>query len=257
MCSQPSSSRQHRLTLMIFLLVSWYVPKVLCLGAKRPWNSCTLPSSAFFAAFYLAVSADTSAASLKHLFSCGRLGNSLLLRLLPNLCIQGSRVKGGEATLLQKAEPHNLQITAAFLAGLLSQQHRDLLTACQVPERVLLQRQARARSYLAHSLREHFHSIPPAVPGETKSMHAMPGFVWLIRSLYEMQEVQLAQEAVRRLDIGHLKLTFCRVGPAECAALAFVLQHLPRPVALQLDYNSVGDVGVEQLLPCLGVCTAL
>ncbi|XP_036009943.1 nucleotide-binding oligomerization domain-containing protein 2 isoform X2 [Mus musculus] len=227
-------------------------------GSKAPLEFLHITFQCFFAAFYLAVSADTSVASLKHLFSCGRLGSSLLGRLLPNLCIQGSRVKkGSEAALLQKAEPHNLQITAAFLAGLLSQQHRDLLAACQVSERVLLQRQARARSCLAHSLREHFHSIPPAVPGETKSMHAMPGFIWLIRSLYEMQEEQLAQEAVRRLDIGHLKLTFCRVGPAECAALAFVLQHLQRPVALQLDYNSVGDVGVEQLRPCLGVCTAL
>ena len=88
-------------------------------------------------------------------------------------------------------------------------------------------------------------------------MHALPGFLWLIRSLYEMQEERLAQEAVRRLNVGHLKLTFCSVGPAECAALAFVLRHLQRPVALQLDHNSVGDIGVEQLLPCLGVCKAL
>lgn len=47
------------------------------------------------------------------------------------------------------------------------------------------------------------------------------------------------------------------MGPAECAALAFVLRHLQQPVALQLDHNSVGDMGVEQLLPCLGVCKAL
>ncbi|XP_040591242.1 nucleotide-binding oligomerization domain-containing protein 2 isoform X1 [Mesocricetus auratus] len=227
-------------------------------GSKTPLEFLHITFQCFFAAFYLAVSEDTSAASLRHLFSCGRLGSSLLVRLLPSLCIQGSRVrKGSEAALLQKAEPHNLQITAAFLAGLLSKEHWDLLAACQVSKRVLLQRQACARSCLAQSLREHFHNIPPAVPGEAKSMHAMPGFIWLIRSLYEMQEEQLAQEAVRRLDIGHLKLTFCRVGPAECAALAFVLRYLQRPVALQLDHNSVGDAGVEQLLPCLGVCTAL
>ncbi|XP_051024677.1 nucleotide-binding oligomerization domain-containing protein 2 isoform X1 [Acomys russatus] len=227
-------------------------------GSKAPLEFLHITFQCFFAAFYLAVSADTSAASLRHLFSCGRLGSSLLVRLLPNLCIQRSRIKkGSDTTLLQKAEPHNLQITAAFLAGLLSREHRDLLAACQISEKALLRRQACVRSCLAHSLREHFHSIPPAVPGEAKSMHAMPGFIWLIRSLYEMQEEQLAQEAVRRLDIGHLKLTFCRVGPAECAALAFVLRHLQRPVALQLDHNSVGDVGVEQLLPCLGVCTAL
>ncbi|KAL6073987.1 hypothetical protein STEG23_036091, partial [Scotinomys teguina] len=227
-------------------------------GSKAALEFLHITFQCFFAAFYLAVSADTSAASLRHLFSCGRLGSSLLGRLLPSLCIQGSRAKkGSKAALLQKAEPHNLQITAAFLAGLLSNEHRDLLAACQLSKRVLLQRQACVRSCLAQSLREHFHNIPPAVPGEAKSMHAMPGFICLIRSLYEMQEEQLAQEAVRRLDIGHLKLTFCRVGPAECAALAFVLRHLQRPVALQLDHNSVGDIGVEQLLPCLRVCTAL
>ncbi|ELW61536.1 Nucleotide-binding oligomerization domain-containing protein 2 [Tupaia chinensis] len=118
-------------------------------------------------------------------------------------------------------------------------------------------RQACDRWCLARTLRKHFHSIPPAVPGEDKSMHAMPGFIWLIRSLYEMREERLARKAVRGLKVGHLKLTFCSVGPTECAALAFVLRHLRRPVALQLDYNSVGDIGVEQLLPCLSICKAL
>ncbi|XP_046290609.1 nucleotide-binding oligomerization domain-containing protein 2 isoform X4 [Marmota monax] len=213
----------------------------------------------FFAAIYLALSPDVPVASLRHLFNCHRPGSSPLARLLPTLCVQGSRCEEGSVVaLLQKAEPHNLQITAAFLAGLLSQEHRDLLAPCQVSKKALLRRRrACTRRCLSRSLRKHFQSIPPAVPGEAKSMHAMPGFIWLIRSLYEMQEEQLAREAVRGLDVGHLKLTFCRVGPAECAALAFVLRHLQRPVALQLDYNSVGDIGVEQLLPCLGICKAL
>lgn len=212
----------------------------------------------FFAAFYLALSPDVPVASLRHLFHCHRPGNSPLARLLPTLCVQGSRCEEGSVVaLLQKAEPHNLQITAAFLAGLLSQEHQDLLAQCQVSKKALIQRRACARWCLSRGLRKHFQSIPPAVPGEDKSMHAMPGFIWLIRSLYEMQEERLARAAVRGLAVGHLKLTFCSVGPAECAALAFVLQHLQRPVALQLDYNSVGDVGVEQLLPCLGVCKAL
>ncbi|XP_017385620.1 nucleotide-binding oligomerization domain-containing protein 2 isoform X2 [Cebus imitator] len=212
----------------------------------------------FFAAFYLVLSADVPPALLRHLFNCGRPGNSPMDRLLPMLCIQGPRRKDGSvAALLQKTEPHNLQITAAFLAGLLSWEHRGLLAECQASEKALLQRQACARWCLARSLHKHFHSIPPAAPGEAKSMHAMPRFLWLIRSLYEMQDERLARKAVRGLNVGHLKLTFCSVGPTECAALAFVLRHLRRPVALQLDYNSVGDIGVEQLLPCLGVCKAL
>ncbi|XP_019499238.1 PREDICTED: nucleotide-binding oligomerization domain-containing protein 2 isoform X2 [Hipposideros armiger] len=213
----------------------------------------------FFAALYLALSADVPpSSSLRYLFNCHQPGSSLLARLLPTLCVPGSRHREASiAALLQGTEPHNLQITAAFLAGLLSQEHRSLLAECQGSEKALLRRQACARRSLAHSLHKHFHAIPPAVPGEAKSMHAMPGFIWLIRSLYEMQDERLARQAVRRLNVGHLKLTFCSVGPAECAALAFVLRHLKWPVALQLDHNSVGDIGVEQLLPCLSVCKAL
>ncbi|XP_073912115.1 nucleotide-binding oligomerization domain-containing protein 2 isoform X2 [Castor canadensis] len=227
-------------------------------GNAAPLEFLHITFQCFFAAFYLVVSADMPTASLRHLFSCRQPGSSPLARLLPMLCIQGSRCEEGcEAAQLQKVEPHNLHITAAFLAGLLSQEHRGLLAQCQLSETALLRRHACARRCLARSLRKHFHAIPSAVPGEVKSMHAMPGFVWLIRSLYEMQEEQLARKAVRGLDVGHLKLTFCSVGPAECAALAFVLRHLRRPVALQLDHNSVGDIGVEQLLPCLSVCKAL
>ncbi|XP_057569312.1 nucleotide-binding oligomerization domain-containing protein 2 [Hippopotamus amphibius kiboko] len=227
-------------------------------GSTAPLEFLHITFQCFFAAFYLALSADTLPSSLRHLFGGHQPSSALLARVLPKLCVQGSGCKEGSvAALLQEAEPHNLQITAVFLAGLLSQEHRGLLAECQVSEKVLLQRQACARWCLARSLHKHFRSIPPAVPGEVKSMHAMPGFIWLVRSLYEMQEERLAREAVRRLDVGHLKLTFCSVGPAECAALAFVLRHLRQPVALQLDHNSVGDVGVEQLLPCLSVCKAL
>ncbi|XP_053438138.1 nucleotide-binding oligomerization domain-containing protein 2 [Nycticebus coucang] len=227
-------------------------------GSAAPLEFLHITFQCFFAAFYLALSADIPPASLGHLFNCSKPGGSPLARLLPGLCIQGSGCKeGGVAALLQKAEPHNLQITAAFLAGLLSREHRGLLAECQASEKALLRLHARVRWCLACSLRKHFQSISPGVPGEAKSMHAMPGFVWLLRSLYEMQEERLAREAVRGLKVGHLKLTFCGVGPAECAALGFVLQHLRRPVALQLDYNSVGDIGVEQLLPCLSVCKAL
>ncbi|XP_008590877.1 PREDICTED: nucleotide-binding oligomerization domain-containing protein 2 [Galeopterus variegatus] len=227
-------------------------------GNSAPLEFLHITFQCFFAAFFLVLSADLPSASLRHLFNCHRLGRSPLARLLPMLCIPGLRYKEDSVSaLLQKAELHNLQITAAFLVGLLSREHQALLAECQVSEKVLLRRRAWARWCLARSLRKHFHSIPPALPGEAKSMHAMPGFIWLIRSLYEMQEERLAREAAHGLNVGHLKLTFCSVGPAECAALAFVLRHLRQPVALQLDYNSVGDIGVEQLLPCLSICKAL
>ncbi|KAJ1072559.1 hypothetical protein K5549_011785 [Capra hircus] len=227
-------------------------------GSTAPLEFLHITFQCFFAAFYLALSADTLPSSLRHLFQGHRPGSSPLARVLPKWFLRGSRCKEGSvAALLQGAEPHNLQITGAFLAGLLSQEHRSMLAECQGSETALLRRWDCVRRCLTRSLCKHFRSIPPAVPGEAKSMHALPGFLWLIRSLYEMQEERLAREAVRRLNVGHLKLTFCSVGPAECAALAFVLRHLRQPVALQLDHNSVGDIGVEQLLPCLGVCKAL
>ncbi|XP_062967594.1 nucleotide-binding oligomerization domain-containing protein 2 [Cynocephalus volans] len=227
-------------------------------GNLAPLEFLHITFQCFFAAFFLVLSADLPPASLRYLFNCHRLGRSPLAKLLPMLCIPGLGYKEDSVSaLLQKAELHNLQITATFLVGLLSREHQALLADCQVSEKVLLRRRACARWCLARSLRKHFHSIPPAVPGEAKSMHAMPGFIWLIRSLYEMQEERLAREAAHGLNVGHLKLTFCNVGPAECAALAFVLRHLRQPVALQLDYNSVGDIGVEQLLPCLSICKAL
>ncbi|XP_060041552.1 nucleotide-binding oligomerization domain-containing protein 2 isoform X2 [Erinaceus europaeus] len=227
-------------------------------GSLAPLEFLHITFQCFFAAFYLVLSTDAPPSLLRQVFSCRRPGSPLVARLLPALCVPGpGHREGSVAALLQEAEPHNLQITAAFVAGLLAQEHQGLLAECQASEKALLRRQACARWCLARSLQRHFHSIPPAVPGEAKSMHAMPGFLWLIRSLYELQEERLAREAVRGLDVGHLKLTFCGVGPVECAALAFVLRHLRRPVALQLDHNSVGDIGVEQLLPCLRVCKAL
>ncbi|XP_025303331.1 nucleotide-binding oligomerization domain-containing protein 2 isoform X1 [Canis lupus dingo] len=227
-------------------------------GSTTPLEFLHITFQCFFAALYLVLSTDVSPSLLRQLFICHGPRSSLLARLLPTTCVPRSeRKEGSLAALLQEAEPHNLQITAAFLAGLLSREHRGLLAECQANEEALLRLQGRAQGCLSRSLHQHFRSIPPAVPGEAKSMHAMPGFLWLIRSLYEMQEERLAREAVRGLTVGHLKLTFCGVGPPECAALAFVLRHLRRPVALQLDHNSVGDIGVEQLLPCLSVCKAL
>ncbi|XP_061879639.1 nucleotide-binding oligomerization domain-containing protein 2 isoform X3 [Entelurus aequoreus] len=68
---------------------------------------------------------------------------------------------------------------------------------------------------------------------------------------------KMAKEVLGKLDVDHLKLTYCNIGPVECTALAYVLQHLRNSVGIQLDNNSVGDVGVEQLLPCLHICNSL
>ncbi|XP_031425040.1 nucleotide-binding oligomerization domain-containing protein 2 isoform X2 [Clupea harengus] len=153
-------------------------------------------------------------------------------------------------------ENPNLQITSTFVSGLLSKRHQSLLLQCH-PIQTLNKKRKQVVKCVSRGMQNHFKSIPRPVKGEKKSMHAMPGFVWLIKCIYEMQDSEVAKNVVATLEVEHLKLTYCNIGPLECTALAFVLQHLQSPVGLQLDSNSVGDVGVEQLLPCLHVCHSL
>lgn len=154
------------------------------------------------------------------------------------------------------AETPNLQITSEFVAGLLSQRYRSLfLHLC--PALLLEKKSKQVMKCLSKGIQRHFKSIPPPVKGEKKSMHAMPSFVWLIKCIYEMQESKIAKDAVAKLEVEHLKLIYCNIGPVECTALAYVLRYLQNPVGIQLDFNSVGDVGLEQLLPCLHICHSL
>ncbi|XP_028931876.1 nucleotide-binding oligomerization domain-containing protein 2 isoform X2 [Ornithorhynchus anatinus] len=210
----------------------------------------------FLAALYLLLHGDVAPAAVGHLFHRPRKSRVLEL-LYPRLCIPAARREEGRpGSLPWGAETVDVQLTASFLAGLLSGTNFAPLAESHGSE-ALLRKRASARKCLARGIERHFRSIPPAVPGELKSLHALPAFLWLIKSLYEMQDEGLARRAVRGFEVEHVKLTYCGVGPAECAALAFVLRFLRRPVSLQLDYNSVGDVGLEQLLPCLKVCRAL
>ncbi|XP_062845617.1 nucleotide-binding oligomerization domain-containing protein 2 [Trichomycterus rosablanca] len=176
-------------------------------------------------------------------------------RVLNHVCL-GRCINHRGAADPNAAETLNQQIAAKFVAGLLSQHHRSqLLQSC--PAATLHQKSKQVMKCLSKGIQRHFKSIPQPVQGEKKSMHAMPSFVWLIKCIYEMQESDIAKGAMARLQVEHLKLTYCNVGPVECTALAYVLRHLRHPVGIQLDFNTVGDVGLEQLLPCLHICHSL
>lgn len=153
-------------------------------------------------------------------------------------------------------ETPNLQLTATFASGLLSLHNQCLWLHC-CPGTAIKKKTRQVQRCLSKSIQKHFKTIPQPLVGERKSMHAMPDFVWLIKCIYEMQESRIAKSAMSKLEVDHLKLTYCNIGPVECTALAFVLQHLNNPVGLQLDNNFVGDVGVEQLLPCMSICHSL
>ncbi|XP_077375831.1 nucleotide-binding oligomerization domain-containing protein 2 isoform X2 [Festucalex cinctus] len=200
----------------------------------------------FFAGLYIVLSNNTDRSTLTKLFELREAGFSSTCF---GSCLSVDHQQG-------LAENPNLQITATFVSGLLSQRHRQLWLHCAPTPTV--ERKARQVVRCLHKgMQKHFKSIPKPVEGEKKSMHAMPGFVWLIKCIYEMRENSMAEEALSKLEVDHLKMTYCNIGPVECTALAYVLQHLRSPVGIELDNNSVGDVGVEQLLPCLHICKSL
>ncbi|CAJ1049123.1 nucleotide-binding oligomerization domain-containing protein 2 [Xyrichtys novacula] len=208
----------------------------------------------FFAALYVVVSNNTDQSMIQKLFELRDMRETNQSSICFMTCLPSSEKpeQASETT----AETPNLQITATFVSGLLSQRHQSLWIPC-CPSAVMKKRTRQVWRYLSKGMQKHFKSIPQPVEGEKKSMHAMPGFVWLIKCIYEMQESQIAKDVMSKLEVDHLKLTYCNIGPVECTALAYVLRHLKNPVGLQLDNNSVGDVGVEQLLPCMHICNSL
>nr|XP_020448142.1 nucleotide-binding oligomerization domain-containing protein 2 isoform X1 [Monopterus albus] len=211
----------------------------------------------FFAALYIVLSGNIDGPTIPKLFEMQDmretgLSTSCFGACLPSTDQQKQDVVGEDTA----AKTSDLQMIATFVSGLLSQRHRSLWLHC-CPSAVMEKKARQVVRCLSKGMQKHFKSIPQPVEGEAKSMHAMPGFLWLIKCIYEMQESRIANNAMSKLEIDHLKLTYCNIGPVECTALSYVLQHLRTPVGLQLDNNSVGDVGVEQLLPCMHVCNSL
>ncbi|XP_010894874.4 nucleotide-binding oligomerization domain-containing protein 2 isoform X2 [Esox lucius] len=209
----------------------------------------------FFAALYIVLNNNLNRSTIPKIFQPkDRQLQPPLHRACLRHCLNGQEEALKE--LAMASENPNIQITATFVSGLLSHRHRSLLLpSCPGP--TLDRKSKQVVKSLSKGMHKHFKSIPQPVEEEKKSMHAMPDFVWLIKCIYEMQDSSIAKDTMAKLEVEHLKLTYCNIGPVECTALAYVLQHLRNPVGLQLDYNSMGDVGVEQLLPCLHVCHSL
>ncbi|CAH2324677.1 nucleotide-binding oligomerization domain-containing 2 isoform X1 [Pelobates cultripes] len=210
----------------------------------------------FFAALYIATDDDVVASSLNYLFNWSRNSSSNTATGKCFLFCAHPFLQNNNKECLKKIETQNLQIMASFVAGLFSERLYNMLVKSRQSQN-LSRKLKIIEKCLSKGIRKHFKSIPPAVQGEIKSMHAMPEFIWLIKCINEMQNMHLSKKAVRGFDVDHLKLTYCRIGPTECSALAYVLKHIKKPIGLQLDHNSVGDIGIEQLIPCLHICKAL
>lgn len=226
-------------------------------GQSKRYEFLHVTMQCFFAALHVVLSNNTERSTIAKLFALHKLTGADQKSACFGVCLPSTdQQKGVVQGEVMTAETPNLQITATFLSGLLSQRHRSLWLHC-CPSAVIDKKVTQVVRYLSKGMQRHFKSIPQPVQGEKKSMHAMPCFVWLIKCIYEMQESKIAQEVMKKLEVDHLKLTYCGIGPVECTALAYVLQHIRNPVGLQLDNNSVGDVGVEQLLPCMHICISL
>ncbi|CAG5852372.1 unnamed protein product [Menidia menidia] len=231
--------------------------KDMSLTGRKRYEFLHLTIQCFFAALYIVLSSNIDRSVIPKLFEVQDMKNtgqsSACFRACLHSTDQHEEVSGKEPT---PAERQNLQIMATFVSGLLSRRHQRMLLHC-CSSGVVERRGRQVARYLSKRMQKHFRSIPQPVHGDKKSMHAMPGFLWLIKCIYEMQESRIAKDAMSKLEVDHLKLTYCNIGPVECTALAYVLQHLKNPIGLQLDNNSVGDVGVEQLLPCMHMCNSL
>ncbi|KAM4602456.1 nucleotide-binding oligomerization domain-containing protein 2 [Polymixia lowei] len=230
--------------------------KDLSSACSKRYEFLHVTMQCFFAALYVILNNNVDRSAITKLFQPQETQQTGLSGACFRPCMTATAQEcvseGGHVA----AKTPNLQITATFVSGLLAQRHRKVLLNC-CPASTLDRKVRQVVKLLSKGMQKHFKSIPRPVEGEKKSMHAMPSFVWLIKCIYEMQESRVAKGAMAKLEVEHLKLTYCNIGPVECSALAYVLQYLKNPVGLQLDYNSVGDVGVEQLLPCMHVCNSL
>lgn len=228
--------------------------KAVSLCQSKWYEFLHVTMQCFFAAVFIVLSKDLDHSTIFKIFELRNMGEASLRSTCFSACLPYQHEGASEKETA--AQTPNLQMTATFTSGLLSHRHQCLWLHC-CPGTAIKKKTRQVQRCLSKGMQKHFKTIPQPLAGEKKSMHAMPGFVWLIKCIYEMQECKIAKDAMSKLELDHLKLTYCNIGPVECTALAFVLQHLNNPVGLQLDDNFVGDVGVEQLLPCMSICQSL
>lgn len=226
--------------------------KHLSLYQSKCYEFLHMTMQCFFAAVFIVLSKDLDHSTIPKFFELRNMKQTYLKTACFSACLPYQHECASEN---DQTAP-NLQMTATFASGLLSHRHQHLWLHC-CPGSAIKKKTRKVQRCLSKGMQKHFNTIPQLWAGEKKSMHAMPGFVWLIKCIYEMQECRIAKDAMGKLEVDHLKLTYCNIGPMECTALAFVLQHLNNPVGLELDNNFVGDVGVEQLLPCMNICHSL
>ncbi|XP_021109718.1 nucleotide-binding oligomerization domain-containing protein 1 isoform X4 [Heterocephalus glaber] len=206
---------------------------------------------AFFTAFFLVVDDKVGMQELLRFFRewtppGEAAAASCLPSLLPFQRWRGGRPAGSD---LFKNKDH-FQFTNLFLCGLLSKARQELLWHL-VPAATLRRKRRVLWAHLCASLRAYLKSLPRVRNEAFNQVQAMPTFLWMLRCIYETQSQKVARLAARGVCSDYLKLSFCNACSADCSALSFVLHHLHKRLALDLDNNNLNDYGVRELQPCL------
>nr|XP_013005938.2 LOW QUALITY PROTEIN: nucleotide-binding oligomerization domain-containing protein 1 [Cavia porcellus] len=220
-----------------------------CGGQSYEFFHITL--QAFFTAFFLVVDDKVGTQELLRFFREWTppgegAAASCLPSLLPFQRWRGGRPAGSD---LFKNKDH-FQFTNLFLCGLLSKARQELLRHL-VPAAALRRKRHALWTHLCTSMRSYLKSLPRLHSGGFKQVQAMPTFLWMLRCIYETQSQKVARLAARGVCADYLKLTFCNACSADCSALSYVLHHLHKSLALDLDNNNLNDYGVRELQPCL------
>ncbi|XP_036309647.1 nucleotide-binding oligomerization domain-containing protein 1 [Pipistrellus kuhlii] len=213
---------------------------------------------AFFTAFSLVVDARAGTRALLRFFQEWAPPEDAAVtaacppHLLPFPCL-GARRPAGDNPFKNK---DHFQFTNLFLCGLLSKAKQKLLSHL-VPAAALRRKRRALWAHLCASLRAHLRSLPRTRTDGFSQVQAMPTFIWMLRCIYETQSEKVGRLAAKGICANYLKLTYCNACSADCSALAFVLHHFRKRLALDLDNNNLNDYGVRELQPCFSCLTVV
>lgn len=223
----------------------------LSLGFLRAIRNCDdsatfeflhITLQSFLAAFALVLNEQAPASSILKFFTqCSRKRDSTCLPF--DFCI-GCSSKPSE--MKPFAANEHFQFTNLFLCGLLAKSHMGLMDHLVSPK-ILKKKCAILKSYLSTSVKSHLHGLPQYDSDAGKTVHVLPGLLWILRCISETESKEIAQITAKGITAGIIKLGYCNIFSGDCTALNFVLQHRQKLLGLDMDNNNISDYGVKQL----------
>ncbi|XP_029359582.1 nucleotide-binding oligomerization domain-containing protein 1 isoform X2 [Echeneis naucrates] len=213
-------------------------------GSPTNFEFLHITLQSFLAAFALVLDEQDAAHSILKFFTvCSRKRE---LPCIPfNFCISTNSKPGEKKPL---ATNEHLQFTNLFLCGLLSKANISLME-CLVSPVLLKKKRALLKSYLSTSVKSYVKGLPYHNVDESRKVHVLPNFLWMVRCIFETGSKEIAQIAAKGITANFIKLGYCNVYSGDCTALNFVLQHRQKLLGVDMDNNIIGDYGIKQLRP--------